>query len=82
MDNIIKFNRNTLSKVPKWIEPEDYASPPSLFNYGLPPSVYHLIDQVISEEMTECDIICYFITALNKLNVLYRERNCGCIFSL
>lgn len=69
MDNIIKFNRNTLSNVSKWIEHEDYVSPPSLFNYGLPQRVYHLINNDISEEMTECDIICYFIKMFNELNV-------------
>ena len=69
MDNIIKFNRNTLSNVPKWIEFDDYKSPPSLFNYGLPFSVYHLIDKDISGEITECDIICYFITLFNELKI-------------
>ena len=69
MDEIIKFNRETLRTVPKWIHSEDYNSPPSSFHYGLPKSVFHLIDKDVSNELTECDIICYFITLFNNLNI-------------
>jgi len=69
MENIIKFNRKTLINVSKWIEESDYNSPPSLFNYGLPKHVFHLIDKDVSNELTECDIICYFITLFNNLDV-------------
>jgi hypothetical protein len=69
MDTIIEFNRLSLSKVPNWIELKDYNSPPSLFNYGLPNRVLHLINNDISKEITECDILCYLIMLLNKENI-------------
>jgi hypothetical protein len=66
---IIQFNRNTLHNVENWIKLEDYQSPPSLYNYGLPPHVYHLINVDVSIELTECDIICYYISLFNQKNI-------------
>lgn len=66
MNDIKICNRNTLKNVKNWINIEDYESPPSLFNYGLPKRVYHLINSDISDELTECDVICYFISLFDK----------------
>lgn len=66
MDNIIEFNRETLSTVPKWIENEDWSKPNSIFNYGLPSHILHLIDLPISKDLTEADLLCSFITDLAK----------------
>lgn len=38
-------NHATRQSVTTWIKREDWESPPSLFNYGLPASVFHLIDK-------------------------------------
>lgn len=58
MNSIIEFNRKTLSEVKQWIKREDWEIPPTLFNYGLPPYVFHLIDKPISNDLTEADLIC------------------------
>ena len=65
--SIIEYNRQTLQSVPYWILQNDWESPPSLFNYGLPPYVFHLIDKPISSELTECDIICSYMKKLQEL---------------
>jgi len=79
MESIIKFNRQTLDSVPNWIHDKDYSSPPSLFNYGLPQRVYHLINANISNELTECDIICFIIDTFvkEKIKVNYLEIGCS-----
>lgn len=69
MDKIIEFNRNTLNNVSNWIKKEDWESPPSLYNYGLPSSVFHLINKNISNELTECDLLCYFMVMFNDKNI-------------
>ena len=69
MNSIIEFNRRTLNSVPNWINISDYNSPPSLFNYGLPKHVYHLINKTISMDVTECDIICFCISLFNNDNI-------------
>ena len=64
MKDIITFNRQTLESVPCWILKNDWDTPPSLFNYGLPPYVFHLIDKPISNEVTECDVLCDFMSQI------------------
>ena len=75
MDRIIAFNRNTLKSVPCWIAQQDWTRPPSLFNYGLPAHVFHLIDKEISVEPTEADLLCSFMAELaeNSIPVRYLE---------
>jgi hypothetical protein len=70
MDDIIQFNRATLGKVPQWIERKDWEKPSSLFNYGLPSYVYHLIDRPISNQITEADMICEYMKKLKNVNYL------------
>jgi len=70
MDDIITFNRNTLAKIPSWIERSDWEKPNSLFNYGLPDYVYHLINKPISRSITEVDIICEYMKQHKYINYL------------
>lgn len=67
--SIINFNRNTLSSVDNWIKKSDWEIPNSLYNYGLPHYIYHLINLPISNEITEADMICKFIVDLSRQNV-------------
>ena len=60
MDNIIRYNRQTLKSVKNWINRTDWETPQSIFNYGLPDSIYHLINLPIDENITEVDIICKY----------------------
>jgi len=66
--NIIKFNRETLKSVNNWINIEDWNIPNSLFNYGLPGCVFHLINLPIDENKTEVDMICNYLIDVSKLN--------------
>ena len=66
MDDIIKFNRETLTSVPKWIEREHWEKPNSIFNYGLPPQITYLIDLPISKALTEADLLCSFMVDMSK----------------
>lgn len=77
MDRIVNFNRNTLRAIPRWIRKEDWESPPSLFNYGLPYRVLHLIDSSISTNITECDILCWFISMFRSENTSIRYLEIG-----
>jgi len=70
MDEIIKFNRQTLSNVEHWIKRADWENPPSIFNYGLPHYIFHLIDAPIDENLTEVDMICKYLGELPKINYL------------
>jgi hypothetical protein len=70
MDKIIKFNRQTLSNVKHWITRNDWETPPSIFNYGLPDSIFHLIDLPLDENVTEVDMICKYLGELPKINYL------------
>lgn len=70
MDEIIKFNRQTLSGVKQWINRNDWETPPSIFNYGLPDSIFHLIDLPLDENVTEVDMICKYLGELPKINYL------------
>lgn len=66
MQEIIEFNRKTLKSVDKWILEKDYKMPPSLFNYGLPPHVFHLIDQPIDSTVSEVDYLCHLMKLMNR----------------
>ena len=66
LEHVQKVNRTTLKSVNNWIHREDWNSPPSLFNYGLPNDVYHLINADVSSELTEVDLLCYFLTLLQN----------------
>lgn len=77
MDSIVDFNRNTIRTIPRWIRKEDWNSPPSLFNYGLPHRVLHLIDNDISNGITECDILCWFIRMFQSENKRVRYLEIG-----
>ena len=70
MDNIIRYNRQTLNSVKNWINRTDWETPQSIFNYGLPDSIYHLINLPIDENITEVDIICKYLTEFPKVNYL------------
>ena len=67
---IIAGNRAVLNSVPQWITDEHYASPPSLFNYGLPPYVRHLVDLPLAADPTEADVIMSFMDALPRVRYL------------
>lgn len=68
--DVIRFNRDTLSKVSSWIERSDWEKPSSLFNYGLPDYVYHLINYPISDDITEADMICEYMVHFKQVNYL------------
>ncbi len=61
LEKIITFNRESLALVPVWIYPDEWVSPPTLFNYGLPRHVFHLINLPQSNEPTEADLLCMFL---------------------
>lgn len=58
IENIIKLNRTTLSTVNNWISFQNWNN--SLFQYGLPPHVFHIINEPINTELTEADLLCQF----------------------
>lgn len=66
MENIIQFNRETLSSVKNWINRHDWEIPNSIFNYGLPDCIYHLINLPIDNDITEVDLICKYLTEFSK----------------
>ena len=68
IDDIISFNRSTLNSVKQWIERDDWKMPPSLFNYGLPPHVFHLIDVPIDTSVSEVDYLCNLVKTINADN--------------
>ena len=67
---IIECNRSTLRKVNSWISDETYDE--SLYGYGLPRALRHLIDNEIGQFVTYSDALAYFGTFLNK-RVSYLE---------
>jgi hypothetical protein len=71
MNSIIQYNRETLSFVKKWIERKDWEIPNSIFNYGLPDSIFDLINLPINNDITEVDMICnYFLEFEKPINYL------------
>ena len=45
LEQVRRHNHATRQSVNTWIKRGDWETPPSLFNYGLPASVFHLIDK-------------------------------------
>ena len=45
LEQVRRHNHATRKSVKTWIKRGDWEAPPSLFNYGLPASVFHLIDK-------------------------------------
>ncbi|WP_146131523.1 hypothetical protein [Merismopedia glauca] len=64
VEPIIKYNRDTLNLVDKWMDNTVYQE--SIFKYGIPEYVKHLIDHDIGQEMTYSDAILYLSSRLNK----------------
>ena len=64
LESIINQNRKTLDKIPFWIEDEVYQK--SIYLYGLPKHVRHLIDKKIGKEPTYTDIMLYYADFLKK----------------
>ena len=50
-------NQRTRESVKNWIEDKDYASPPSLFNYGLPTHVRHMINVNVGNSPIGHDLV-------------------------
>lgn len=67
---ILKYNRKTLKKIDHWIDDDVYDR--SIFNYGLPQRVKHLIDNELNEDITYTDAILCLSTFLKK-DVNYLE---------
>ena len=57
LDPIVAANRNTLSKVERWISDETYEA--SIFQYGLPEYIRGYIDQPLSNKPSYTDLIVY-----------------------
>jgi hypothetical protein len=70
LSEITRENRAALGAVPCWIRESDYES--SIFNYGLPRRVRHLIDADIGPETTYSDILLYLAGSLRR-EVRYLE---------
>ena len=69
MDAIKKGNRQTLNNVPNWIDKNVYDG--SIFQYGVPNSILHLLNSEIDTNVTYTDIMVYLMEKLNqKLNYL------------
>lgn len=75
MDAIVTSNRTILKSIPQWIRYEDWKSPPSLFNYGVPPYIFPKLNLPISNEPNLTDLICYYALSLIQLeqDVSYLE---------
>ena len=57
IQDVVKKNRETLSRVDRFITDEDYDN--SLDNYGLPLHVRHLIDLPIDKNLTYVDVLMF-----------------------
>jgi len=69
LEPIIEVNRKTLSEVKQWIKDDVYEN--SLFQYGLPRRLRHLIDKEIGNEVCYTDVILYLSQFLReKINYL------------
>ncbi len=67
---IIESNRKTLRKVTRWIDDNLYRT--SVFQYGIPDRIKHLIDKEVGEMITYSDVILYF-SRLLKQKISYLE---------
>ena len=70
IEPIVKFNRETLKKIDNWIDDEVYEK--SIYQYGLPRQVRHLIDLDIGRDITYSDAILYLSSFL-KRDINYQE---------
>ena len=61
---VIAKNRETLRLIPEWIEEERWRS--SVFGYGLPSSVRHLIDVPLDDSPTYSDLIVLLADRLSR----------------
>lgn len=68
LEKIITRNRKILSSIDEWIRNDVYEN--SLFSYGLPPRVRHLIDKPINNEITYMDVLAYFSSKFDRVNYL------------
>lgn len=64
IEPIVKYNRQTLKSIPDWIDDEVYEQ--SIFQYGLPREVKHLINKDIGNNITYSDVILYLGSFLKK----------------
>jgi hypothetical protein len=64
LNPIIAYNRRTLTKIDNWIEDSVYNN--SIYSYGLPVNVKHLINRDIDNKVTYSDVIIYLTAILNK----------------
>jgi len=64
LGDIHRANRESLSQIPHWID--DHTWKNSVFQYGLPESVRHLIDSDIGEATTYTDVILGLAGRLRK----------------
>lgn len=58
-EQVRQHNHATRNSVQNWIERNDWESPPSLFHYGLPSSVYHLINKDVGAVPIQHDLISF-----------------------
>ncbi|MGZ5233788.1 MAG: hypothetical protein ACXWC3_27575 [Burkholderiales bacterium] len=70
LENARVANREFLKTVDCWIREGDYQD--SIFQYGLPPRVRHLIDNPMTEELTYSDVISCLARELGE-NLRYLE---------
>jgi hypothetical protein len=59
-DEVRRHNQATRQSVHSWINRQDWEAPPSLYNYGLPGYVFHLINADIGEVPIQHDMLSYF----------------------
>jgi hypothetical protein len=71
IQDVVKKNRETLSRVDFFITDEDYDN--SLDNYGLPLHVRHLIDLPIDKNLTYVDVLMFLKSQLKTENPKYVE---------
>jgi len=61
---IHRTNLASLGSVPRWIDDDVYER--SVYNYGLPKRVKHLIDEPIGDALTYTDLLVSFSRSLNR----------------
>lgn len=64
MKPFVDYNRESLTKIKKWIDDDVYNN--SVFHYGLPPEVKHLIDRESDRNITYSDVLLYLSSFLEK----------------
>ncbi len=68
LNAIIKENRESLRKVPSWVN--DQIKKDSFYNYGIPDNISALINLEIGDEVTYTDLIVYLCRKLKSVNYL------------